>query len=106
LPVQAGKTNLSLDPAAIEYQVDVAATAEAAEDAGRSWNPLAQVLGNALRRFRDDEVDVVASWDRRKLDEVLDAWDQQLVAGRRAAAGVGRRSRAKGGPKQHRGGAA
>src|SRR5918995_2864412 len=85
LPVQAGKTNLSLDPAAIEYQVDVAATAEAAEDAGRSWNPLAQVLGNALRRFRDDQVDVVASWDRRKLDEVLDAWDQQLVAGRRDA---------------------
>ncbi|HZB23629.1 MAG TPA: peptidoglycan binding domain-containing protein, partial [Gaiellaceae bacterium] len=85
LPVQAGKTNLSLDPAAIEYQVDVAATAEAAGEAGRSWNPLAQVLGNALRRFRDDEVDVVASWNRQKLDDVLDAWDQQLVAGRRDA---------------------
>jgi vancomycin resistance protein YoaR len=85
LPVRAGKTNLSLDPAAIEYRVDVAATADAAEEAGRSWNPLAQVLGAALRRFRDDEVNVVASWNRQKLDEVLAAWDQQLVAGRRDA---------------------
>jgi vancomycin resistance protein YoaR len=85
LPVRAGKTSLSLDPATIGYRVDVAATAEAAEEAGRSGNPLAQVLGAALRRFRDDQVDIAASWDRRKLDEVLDAWDQQLVAGRRDA---------------------
>jgi vancomycin resistance protein YoaR len=85
LPVRAGKTNLALDRATIEYRVDVAATAEAAEEAGRSGNPLAQVLGAALRRFRDDEVHVVASWNHQKLDEVLDAWDQQLVAGRRDA---------------------
>jgi vancomycin resistance protein YoaR len=85
LPVRAGKTNLALDPAAIGYRVDVASTAEAAEEAGRSGNPLAQLLGAALRRFRDDEVDVVASWNHKKLDEVLDAWDQQLVAGRRDA---------------------
>src|SRR4029450_3346163 len=76
LPVRAGKTNLALDRATIEYRVDVAATAEAAEEAGRSGNPLAQVLGAALRRFRDDEVHVVASWNHQKLDEVLDAWDQ------------------------------
>jgi vancomycin resistance protein YoaR len=85
VPVRAGKTSLSLDPAAIDYQVDAAAIAEAAEEAGRSGNPLAQVLGTALRRSRDDEVDIVASWDRQKLDAVLDVWDHQLVAGRRDA---------------------
>jgi vancomycin resistance protein YoaR len=85
VPVRAGKTNLSLDPAAIDYQVDAAAIAKAAEDAGRSGNPVGQVLGTALRRFRDDEVDIVASWDRQKLDAVLDSWDLQLVAGRRDA---------------------
>lgn len=85
LPVRAGQTTLSLDPAAIGYDVDVDATAAAAESAGRSGNPLAQVLGVALRRLRDDEVELVASWDRQKLDEVLDAWDEQLVEGRRDA---------------------
>jgi vancomycin resistance protein YoaR len=85
VPVRAGKTNLSLDPAAIDYQVDAAAIAKAAEDAGRSGNPVGQVLGTALRRFRDDEVDIVASWDRQKLDAVLASWDLQLVAGRRDA---------------------
>jgi vancomycin resistance protein YoaR len=85
LPVRAGKTSLSLDPASIGYKVDAATTAEGAEEAGRSGNPLAQALGAALRRFRDDEVDFVVSWDRQKLDAVLDVWDEQLVAGRRDA---------------------
>jgi len=85
MPVRAGKTALSLDPVAIGFDVDVAATTEAAEAAGRSGNPLAQVAGAALRRFRDDRIDLVVSWDRQKLDEVLDVWDQQLAAERRDA---------------------
>jgi vancomycin resistance protein YoaR len=85
LAVRAGQTDLALDPAAIGYRVDVAATAQAAEEAGRTGNPLAQFLGAFLRRFRDDQVDVVASWDRQRLDAVLDGWDEQLVAGRRDA---------------------
>jgi vancomycin resistance protein YoaR len=85
MAVRAGKTDLSLDPAAIDYHVDVAETAKPAEDAGRSGNPVGQVLGAVLRRFRDDRVDLVVSWNRQKLDAVLDAWDQQLVAGRRDA---------------------
>jgi vancomycin resistance protein YoaR len=85
LAVRAGRTRLALDPAAIGYDVDADATASDAEAAGRSGNPLAQALGVALRRFRDDDVELVASWDRKKLDAVFDAWDQQLVAGRRDA---------------------
>ena len=85
LAVRAGETDLSLDPAAIDYDVDVAETANAAEEAGRSGNPVGQVVGAVLRRFRDDRVDVVASWNGQKLDAMLDAWDQQLVAGRRDA---------------------
>jgi vancomycin resistance protein YoaR len=85
LAVRAGTTDLSLDPAAIEYHVDVAETASAAEEAGRSGNPVGQVVGAVLRRFRDDRVDIVASWNGQKLDAMLDAWDQQLVAGRRDA---------------------
>lgn len=85
LPVRAGETSLSLDPAAIGYDVDAGASATAAETAGRSGNPIAQVAGVALRRFRDDHVDLVASWHAQKLDAVLDAWDLQLVAGRRDA---------------------
>jgi vancomycin resistance protein YoaR len=85
LPVRAGQTNLSLDRAAIDYRVDVEASTGAAEAAGRSGNPFAQVLGVALRRFRDDEVDLITSWDRRKLDAALNAWDEKLVAGRRDA---------------------
>ena len=85
LAVRAGTTDLSLDPAAIDYKVDVAETANAAEEAGRSGNPVGQVVGAVLRRFRDDRVDIVASWNGQKLDAMLDVWDQQLVAGRRDA---------------------
>jgi vancomycin resistance protein YoaR len=85
LRLRAGQTSMSLDPAAIDYDIDAADTARAAEAAGRSGNPFAQVLGAALRRFRDDRVDLVVSWDRQKLERALDGLDEQLVAGRRDA---------------------
>jgi vancomycin resistance protein YoaR len=82
-PVRArgGDVALTVEPAALGYDVDAAATVRAARRAGRRGNPLAQVTGTFLRRLRDDEIALVARWDEDALDRVLDAWDEQLAAG-------------------------
>lgn len=72
---------LSFEPADIGYDVDARATVRAARGAGRSGNPVAQVTGTLLRRFRPDDVALVATWDETRLDAVLDAWGEQLAAG-------------------------
>jgi hypothetical protein len=73
--------DLAFEPADIGYDVDARATVRAARRAGRSGNPVAQVTGTVLRRFRPDDVDLVATWDETRLDAVLDAWGEQLAAG-------------------------
>src|SRR6266508_4321029 len=72
---------LAFEPADIGYDVDSRATVRAARRPGRSRNPLAQVTGTVLRRFRPDDVALVATWDEARLDAVLDAWGEQLAAG-------------------------
>jgi vancomycin resistance protein YoaR len=76
----AGRS-LSLAPAEIGYDVDAAATVRNARRAGRRGNPLAQVTGAVLRRFRPDEVELAVRWDDRRLDAVLDRWEDELAAG-------------------------
>ncbi|HUF85310.1 MAG TPA: VanW family protein [Acidimicrobiia bacterium] len=73
--------DLAFEPADVGYDVDARATVRAARRAGRSGNPVAQVTGTVLRRFRPDDVDLVATWDETRLDAVLDAWGEQLAAG-------------------------
>ncbi len=82
-PIQAraGGQPLSFGPAEIGYDVDAVATVRAAHRAGRSGNPLAQVTGTVLRRFRPDEVELAVTWDDARLGAVLDRWDAQLAEG-------------------------
>lgn len=70
---------LSFEPAEIGYELDAGATVRAARRAGRSGNPLAQVTGTFLRRFRPDRVDLVVRWDPDRLDAVLDRWSDELA---------------------------
>ena len=72
---------LSFEPAEVDYDVDAAATVRAAREAGRSRNPLTAVSGTILRRFRPDEVELVASWDDARLGGVLDGWSEELAGG-------------------------
>jgi vancomycin resistance protein YoaR len=72
---------LSFEPAQINYDVDAAATVRAAREAGRSRNPLTDAAGAILRRFRSDEVKLVATWDNALLGGVLDGWSEQLAGG-------------------------
>jgi vancomycin resistance protein YoaR len=78
---RAGSERFRLDPTTIDYQLDVDATLDAADDAGRSFNPLAAFAGTLLRRVRDDEVPLVVHWDEAKLAAVLEEWGQELSQG-------------------------
>jgi vancomycin resistance protein YoaR len=78
---RAGDTNLTADPGLLHYQVDAVATLRAAREAGRSRNPLEQVAGTVLRRFRDDDVDLTASYDAESVEGLLDAWTAQTSDG-------------------------
>jgi vancomycin resistance protein YoaR len=70
----AGTQDLVLDPAAIDYRVDAAATVRAARRDGRSANPLNTLLGVPLRAVRQDDVDLVVHYDRGRLASVIDTW--------------------------------
>jgi vancomycin resistance protein YoaR len=78
---RAGSEQFRLDPTTIDYQLDVDATLDAADGAGRSMNPLDAVAGTVLRRFRDDEVAIAVHWDEAKLAQVLDEWGHELSQG-------------------------
>ena len=82
-PIRArgGGHRLAFDPTEIDYDVDAAATVRAARQAGRSGNPLAEVSGTVLRRFRPDRLDLVTTWDDARLGAVLDRWDEELAEG-------------------------
>ena len=81
ITVRAGKTDLSVDPTTIGLDVDAAATVRNARIAGRSHNPIDQVAGAVLRRFRDDEVPFVLKVDHVRFDALLDAWVAQTGKG-------------------------
>ncbi len=70
----AGDQQLTLDPKAIGYRVDAAATVRAARRAGRSANPLDSLSGLVLRVFRADEVPLSVHYDSARLASVIDAW--------------------------------
>jgi vancomycin resistance protein YoaR len=70
----AGTHDLVLDPKAIGYRVDAAATVRAARRDGRSANPLDTLLGVPMRAFRHDGVDLVVHYDRSRLASVIDTW--------------------------------
>ena len=70
----AGNQNLTLDPAAIGYRVNAAATVRSARRDGRAFNPLDAVGGTILRRVRSDELPLVVRYDPNLLASVLDGW--------------------------------
>ncbi len=74
LHAHAGQHDLSLDPVAIGYHVDAAATVRAARREGRSASPLDTLTGVLARALRPDEIPVVYRWDRARLAAVLDTW--------------------------------
>ncbi len=72
--LEVGTKQLSVDPSAMGLTVDARATVRAAREAGRSTNPVDEVLGTVLRRVRTDEVPLVLSFDEGRLAGVLDGW--------------------------------
>ncbi len=70
----AGDQQLTLDPRAIGYRVDAAATVRAARRAGRSANPLDSLSGLVLRVFRADQVPLTVHYDSARLASVIDSW--------------------------------
>lgn len=81
ITLHAGTHELSIDPSALGLTVDARATVRAAREDGRSHNPLAQLAGTVLRRFRNDEVSMVVRFDRDRFDGVLDGWVAQTGKG-------------------------
>jgi vancomycin resistance protein YoaR len=79
--VRAGKTDLSVDPTALGLKFDAEASVRRARLAGRSRNPLDQVGGMLVRRFRADEVPFVVDVDPGRFDAVLDSWVAQTGKG-------------------------
>lgn len=76
-----GDREFVLDPASIEYRVDPDDTVADARRQGRSRNPLDQLSGAVLRRFRPDVVALDAQWSQDRLDDVLDSWSDVLADG-------------------------
>ncbi len=79
--VKAGSTELAVDPTALNLHVDAAASVRAAREAGRSHNPVNQLAGTVLRRFRSDHIPFVVDVDPARFDAVLDAWVNQTGKG-------------------------
>ena len=76
LPIHAhaGTADLTLDPSAIGYHIDAAATVRSARRQGRATNPLNALSGTILRRIRADHVRLVVRYDRTRLAAVIDSW--------------------------------
>jgi vancomycin resistance protein YoaR len=62
-----------IDPATVRLDADQEATFEAVRAAGRSGNPVAQLLGVLVRRVRPVDVDWRMAHDRRRLDAAVAA---------------------------------
>ena len=72
---------LSAEPDTIHLRVDARATLRRAREAGRSGNPLQQVLGTVLRKLRPDRVDPVMTFDANGVDAIVDRWSAQVDQG-------------------------
>jgi vancomycin resistance protein YoaR len=72
---------LRADPAVVHLRVDTRATLRRAREAGRSGNPIDQVLGTVLRRVRPDRIDPVITFDQGDIDTILDQWSAQVDRG-------------------------
>jgi vancomycin resistance protein YoaR len=81
LRVKVRGKELSADPTLIRLDIDEAATLRAARTAGRSRNPVEQVTGTLLRRFRSDHVPLVVHYDEQRLAGVLDGWGNSTTEG-------------------------
>jgi vancomycin resistance protein YoaR len=81
LRVRVRDEEQAVDPALLLLDVDERATLRAARKAGRSRNPLEQIAGTVLRRFRTDEVPLVVRYDGARLAGVLDSWSASTTNG-------------------------
>jgi vancomycin resistance protein YoaR len=83
-----GKTDhrLTADPGTIHLKIDTRTTLRHAREAGRSGNPINQVLGTFLRRIRPDRIEPVVTFDEGDIDKVLDHWSVQVDRGLREGA--------------------
>src|SRR5882724_10296739 len=69
---------LAAIPASMHVRVDTRATLRRAREAGRSGNPIKQVLGTFLRRLRSDHVEPVVTFDPAAVDAVVDRWGDEV----------------------------
>lgn len=80
LEADAAGVVLRVEPRAVGFRVDRRATSFAVRMAGRSGNPVAQVLGTVARIVRPDEVAWSAGYDRAALERVLDDWARRVFS--------------------------
>jgi vancomycin resistance protein YoaR len=78
--VSAGH-ELRAEPEIVHLRIDARATLRRAREAGRSRNPIDQVLGTLLRRVRPEHVDPVVTFDEGQLDAIVDQWSAQVNQG-------------------------
>ncbi|MCU1428557.1 MAG: putative vancomycin resistance protein [Actinomycetia bacterium] len=78
---RAGTSTLVADSSNLRLRVDAVATVRAARRAGRSHNPLEQIAGTVLRRFRPDRVPLRVTYDSHALEGILDGWAQRVDRG-------------------------
>ncbi len=78
LEARAADVTLQLDPTAVGLDVDATASVRAAREAGRSRNPVEAVVGTFARRFRDEPVELVVTWDDAALDKAIQQWAAQV----------------------------
>jgi vancomycin resistance protein YoaR len=72
---------LRADPGIVHLRIDARATVRRAREAGRSKNPIDQVLGTLLRRVRPERVTPVVTFDEGELDTIVDQWSAQVDQG-------------------------
>jgi vancomycin resistance protein YoaR len=76
----AGKRLIAV-PSDVGFRVDTRTTLRHAREAGRSGNPINQVLGMFLRRLRPDRVEPVVMFDDHGVDTVVDQWSAEVDRG-------------------------
>lgn len=74
----AGSTNIALPSSQIGMVIDQTKTLDRMTSQGRQGNPLGQLVGTVLRRFRNDEVDWSVRYDPRPIQFLLARWSQRM----------------------------
>ena len=82
-PIHGSTTGHQLvaDPTSLHLRIDARATVRRAREAGRSRNPITQVLGTLLRHVRPDHVKPVVTFDASAADAIIDRWSAQVDRG-------------------------